>query len=116
MSLVITREEWNPQPAVDAVDELAPQALEASAQVILDAAVERVPFDTGALSDSGHLETLEDGSVAVVFDADYARPVRARGSALGGRSARWLDEAFEMRAGDAGQAMEETFRSGWPDG
>ena len=111
------RVNWYPERAIAEVDELAAKATEHGAQVVLDAANRRVPYDKGALAESGHLDAGEDGTRLVVYDEPYALPVRKRGTALRGRSARWLDEAVESEAGDAaGRAMEETIRSGWPNG
>lgn len=113
--LRVTRVEWDPAPAIEAVERLGRTALERAGERLLAAAARRVPYRTGALAGSAELVAGEEG-VAVGYAASHARIVHAHADwhFAGGRSGHWLEEALEAEADAVGQLITETFRSGWP--
>lgn len=113
--LVITRVEWDPEPALATAAELGRESLSRGGERLLEAAGGRVPYRTGALAGSAQLVADDDG-VSVGYTAAHARIVHAHPEwqFSGGRSGHWLEEALEVEADAVGQVMTDTFRSGWP--
>lgn len=113
--LVISRVEWDPEPALATAEQLGRDALARGGERLLESAGRRVPYRTGALAGSAELVAGDDG-VSVGYTAPHARYVHAHPEwqFSGGRSGHWLEEALEAEADAVGQVMTDTFRSGWP--
>lgn len=110
----VDRVEWRPERALLMVDRLTIEAEELAGRTLLEAADQRVPYRTGALSQSGTLKRGE-GEIAVGYTVDYARFLHAHPewNYEGGRSGTWLDDAIAQEGSALGEIMGETFRSGW---
>lgn len=114
-TLQITRADWHPRPALEAVDRLGREANRRAGERLLARAERGVPVDTGELAESASLIETDDG-VGVGYTAEHAPFVRARGVALGGRDPEWFDHALEEGQDDVRSTYEDTFRAGWPTG
>jgi hypothetical protein len=110
-----TRIDWQPERTVNDVSRLGREAEARGAAQFVERGNQRVPFATGELAASAFVEASDDGAL-VGWGARHARPVRARGRALRGRSARWVDEAMDEAEQQVGRTIEDTLRSGWPAG
>lgn len=110
----VTRVVWNPQKAERRVSELTKLANERAAERVRLEADKRVPYATGELAASAHVETSEH-VVAVEYTARHGRYVHAHPewNFQGGRSGRWLEEAIEASADPVGEVYADTLRSGW---
>lgn len=94
----ITRVEWQPEAAQNAVDTGQRRGLERAADTLLSAAERIVPRRTGALAASAHVAINEDG-VAVSYGERYARVLYAHPEwDYHGKSGRWLDDALHEQS------------------
>lgn len=114
--LKIVASVWNTPLALGIAERAGSAAVEGGAQVLLDAALQRVPYRTGNLASTGAV--VSDGlEAAVGFGTDYGPVLRANPDwNYSGRSGRWLDEAVEGAGSDVHREMEAAARSAWPGG
>jgi hypothetical protein len=115
VTLSIERISWHPQRLLQAIGDLEHEANRRAGERLLDSANGLVPMDTGELADSGMVE-VDAGEATVSYGTDHAIPVRAKGRALGGRDAHWLEDAIQPAEGEITSAFADTLRSGWPSG
>lgn len=113
MGLTIDRVSWFPQRALSTVARLSKEANGKAAREVYERADMRVPVATEHLRSTGRV-TEDDDEAVVSYGTDYAVPLRARGRALHGRDAHWLDNAVDEGASDVGDIYANTLRSGWP--
>lgn len=96
-----------------AIDHLIQEATDETAKLVLERGNQLVPFDTGALEESGHIRRGLDESDVVYFTR-YAAILHAHPewSYQGGRSARWLEEAMADPA--IASHLGSAIRDRWP--
>lgn len=96
------------------LDGLFESSLDQTGKVILDKANTRVPYKTGELEQTGHVEKSGPDEVEIIYATTYAAILHAHPEwqYQGGRSARWLEEAI----GDAsiGEKLGSALRDSWP--
>jgi hypothetical protein len=114
-SMRIDQVSWHPEQAIEEIDLAGRRASIRGGEILLEAANQRVPYDTGELESSGELVESDDGA-SVGYTARQARYVHKHPEwhFQEGRSGHWLEEAIEATAPEVEAVVAETVRANWP--